>query len=306
VVLLGLTAVLPAASQSPTRCTLGGFVVDPQGLGVPGASVRLALENGDVYFSASNSIGYYTVEFPLPSATTYGLLYVQLHNGQRVLQMIGGTAFRSCRQERNVFVNGNRDVTPGPPVPSGPGVPPPYPGPGAPPPDSLSEVVIYLDPRALPLGGLAPGDQVRLPICVSNVGARGQPIQIDQVNWGAAFLPDQLHLSTPSPILRDFERVLKLEIDYSAGRITYSAASSDPVTLPRWPECTVMAMVDVTARETLQPGDIAWLMSLSGTSARLADQSSPGVATRMTTYVDIVPRLRIYLPIVPRRTAVAP
>ncbi len=297
--LLGLGAAMPAASQSPLQCVMNGFVVDPQQKGVSDATVRLALENGQTFVVASNVAGFYSLEFPLPTAPLHGILYAQRFQDSSLL-MTGAIDFRNCRQERNIFVNSSRAVPPGPEVPPGPGFPPAYPGPSDAPPDVLSDVLVYVDPRSLGLGAVIPGRQVRLPLCISNLGRTSQPISVDQVTWKAGFRSDQIQISALLPTTSPFE-IVNSAIDNNGsnnqGSITYSGSSNTAVILPRWPDCIPLATLDINIDPALQAGDTAWVMSTNGTTARRPPTLGP--VPRMTTYLEVM-NPRVFLPFIAR------
>lgn len=312
--LLGLLVMAGAigvgAWSQQISCRVEGFVVDPQGRGVPNAEVWLNLEGREPIPNASNQLGYFLFRpVDVASETVRGSIYARLGGGTP--QMVGRVDFRRCRLERNVFVNANPDpaYTPGLPVPTpGPGIPPPYPAPATPPPPALVDAVIMVDPGPLTQGGVTPGSTVTLPLCVARREGSQQEIQIDQVAYVGAFNPSEIQVSPPEKDTTRFDIFRESTSDnrvgtvpYS-GRVTYSAWSNQPVDLPVLPNCVRIASITLTASRSLTPGSKTVLVSMDGTKMRLAS-SSEGLVTRGATYLDILPMPHVYLPIIMRNNA---
>ena len=165
---------------------------------------------------------------------------------------------------------------------------------------------MYLDSGVLPAGGLTPGSRAWLPLCVSNADLRHREIRLDRVRYEALFDGNQLHFVGLTPDPKAFEVVIERQVDNVEGKLVYSAASAEPVTLPHWPTCLPIAWVQVRAGSLMQPGDVAVVLGSGGSVVREAVTLQEGQATRSGTYIDIVEWLRVYLPVVTRSAGIAP
>jgi len=155
-------------------------------------------------------------------------------------------------------------------------------------------------------GGLTPGSQAQMRLCVSKTGPRHPPLNLDRVRYEARFEFDKLYFSDLRPDTSAFESVWELKIDNKRGLLIYDATSQDPVTLPLWPECQTLARVQVEAKETARPGMVATVLGDQGSVVRQAVTLLEGDATRSGTYVDILQEFLVYFPIVELGGVISP
>jgi len=284
-----------ARTRGADTCTLTGHVVDLYGYGVVGATVNIYLSGGDSFQSTTDNLGSYAFSFPTSSLGERAALFVQLGEAEPVFA--GHAVFRGCRSPRNVLVNAATvEVTPGPALPPGPGIPPPYPPPVGPPPDAVADAVVYLDPGVVPTHRLAIGDIVRLPLCL---GQRpGPAVSVERVQYRSAFDPRMLRVLNINPVTGTLGQTDVASFDNLNGELIYAARSTVPAALPPLTGCAQIAEVDVQVVGNFAPGDMIIVASLDGTKMWVANSDQPAAPRRTTTYLDIVPpAVRLYLPI---------
>jgi len=284
-----------ARTRGADTCVLTGYVVDLYGYGVVGATVTIYLPGGDHFQATTNNLGAYALSFPNSSLGERAALFVQLEETELVFA--GHAVFRGCRSPRNVLVNAATvELTPGPALPSGPGVPPPYPPPVGPPPDAVADAVVYLDPSVVPTDRLAIGDVVRLPLCLSQ--RDGPAVSVERVQYRSAFDPSLVRILNINSVTGTLGQPDLASFDNLDGELIYAARSAVPAALPPLTGCAQIAEVDVQVVGNFAPGDMIIVASLDGTKMWVAGSDHPATLRRTTTYLDIVPpAVRLYLPV---------
>lgn len=304
VVGIGVFAAAANAQATPS-CTLSGYVLDPQGRGVPGATVILKLSGRP---SASQVVsgldGSYTLALQPPALTAQdaGYLYTQLPVGGETL--VGAVNFKNCRARRDIFTSTPPDsgYTPGPTPAVPPPVLPAYPAPGQPGP-ALAKSLAFFDLTALQRGGVSPGDNFALPICVAAFDA---PLpQISKLAFIAEFDPATVRIRgfrpipgspfSNNPVRATFERVTLGGRE--RGRIWYEVDANNLVELPLLPNaCLRVVDVEMQALSNLRPGDSVGFSTVRGVQANPQGEVDPSMRiggldqaiARSTTYVDIL------------------
>lgn len=295
-----------AGAQHTPACTVSGYVLDPQGRGVPQATVTLKLSGrASASQVVSDLDGSYALEVQPPALTAQdaGYLYTELPLSGEVL--VGAVHFKNCRIRRDIFTNTPADAayTPGPTPPAPPPVPPAYPAPGAPS-AALAKSLAFFDLTALPRGGVSPGEHFSLPVCLAAFDA---PLpQVSKLTFIAEFDPARLRVKgfrpivgapfSNNPIRATIER--EMVQGRERGRIWYEVPASGLVELPQAPSaCLRVVDVDMEAIAAgVQPGDSLGLSTVRGRTTNPVQDVDPSLRiggfeqplARTTTYVDIL------------------
>lgn len=272
---------LPAFSRTATLCSVSGYVTDQDGRALADAQVMAVLPGGTTVETTTDASGAYSLNYETPDPAARVSLYAQA-SGEMWL-LTANANFASCRAQRNLFTGIRPDlITPGPTVPAGLGVPPPYPPPPRP---TAADPQIILDSRPL-TAGLSVGEIASLPICLysrsGDFGSTGQVI------YRAHFDPGVLRVLKVTPMTGDFETVDSLGFDNLEGQIVYAARSEDAVALPTEPSCRTVATVDLQVLSTRLQANTALVISVRGTAIGMPN-STAGAVTRTTTYIDVRP-----------------
>ncbi len=309
-VALALAAILAvglaARAQDQTGCEMSGYVLDPQGRGVPRAEVELKISGrSGSNFTRTELDGSYVVQIPAPILQEAGYLYTILR-GNDTLITVGQANFKRCRTRRDIFTNDPRPVDrlPGPTPPAPPPVLPAYPAPDAPA-DGLEGAVAFFDLTALPRGGVVPGDSFKIPICVASFTSRAP--QVSALTFVGEFDPTQLRVAsdairtvrvTPNQQVREASISYQTTGGRQRGRILFSVDFNGLVSLPILPTpCTSVAEVEMQAlawngATGLRPGDTVGLSNVKDTvrginpTMRLGGVDGP--IARATTYLDVL------------------
>ncbi|MFN8482147.1 MAG: hypothetical protein U0768_03675 [Anaerolineae bacterium] len=297
-------ALVGVYAQGTGSCSMEGYVLDPQGRGVPLADVILKVSgrDGDIRVQ-SDFFGHYQIELPLLIVQQTGYMYARLASGDVI--MIGAINFKRCRDRRDVFTNqpSGAGYTPGPTPAVPPPIPPAYPAPDAPLP-SLANALAFFDLTALSRGGVSPGESFSLPICIA--AFTNSVPQVSKLTFIAEFDPAKVRIRRITRLPSDpFTGQPQVSYGISPepiggrirGRIYYVVDSTSLVELPALPRCTRLAAVEMEAiTETNQPGDT---LGFSTVKAALPDSFNPvntsmriggieGPIARTTTYVDVL------------------
>ena len=296
-----LAVGLAARAQDQTGCEMSGYVLDPQGRGVPGAEVELKISGR----AGSNLVrtgldGSYVVRIPAPILQEAGYLYTIVRTDQGVAT-VGQSNFKRCRTRRDIFTNDPRPVglPAGPTPPAPPPVLPAYPAPDAPAND-LEGAVAFFDLTALPRGGVTPGDSFKIPICIASFAARAP--QVSALTFVGEFDPTQLQVAsdairtlrvTPNQQVREASISYQTTGGRQRGRILFSIEFNGLVSLPILPApCTGVAEVEMQALSSLRPGDTIGLSNVKDTTRGLNPTMRlggvDGNIARATTYLDVL------------------
>ncbi len=281
-----------------------GYVLDPQGRGVPLADVVLQISgrDGDIRVQ-TDFFGHYSIQLPALILQETGYMYARLSNND--VTLIGAINFKRCRDRRDIFT-GNPSgpgYQPGPTPPVPPPFPPAYPAPDAPLP-SLANALAFFDLTALSRGGVSPGQGFSLPICIA--AFTNSVPQVSKVTFIAEYDPSKVRVTRITRLPSDpFTGQPQVGYGISPepiggrlrGRIYYVVDSSSLVELPALPRCIRLASVEMEAIEaTNKPGDT---LGFSTVKAALPDAFNPvntsmriggveGPIARTTTYVDVL------------------
>lgn len=305
--LLAAVVVFAAAgAQGGGSCTVSGYVLDPWGRAVPQAQVILRLSgraNASQVVSAADGSYSLAILPPALIAQDTGYLYTQLPLTDETL--VGALNFKNCRTRRDIFTNtpSGPGFVPGPTPPIPPPVIPAYPAPNPPAP-VMANSLAFFDLTALPRGGVSPGDNFALPICVA---ASNTPLpQITRLTFIAEFDPTRLRvkgfrvipgsLFSNNPIRAAIQR--ETIAGRERGRIWYEVEASAPVELPLLPSvCARVVDVEMEAiAGAVSAGDTVGLSTVKGLQANPVVEVNPSmriggvdqVIARSTTYVDIL------------------
>lgn len=294
---------LAARAQDQTGCEMSGYVLDPQGRGVPSADVMLKISGRP---GASRVLagldGAYAISVPTPVLEESGYVYVKLPNGDT--SMIGHVNFKRCRTRRDIFTNEpGAGYVPGPTPPAPPPILPAYPAPDAPRP-ALENAVAFFDLTALPRGGVSPGDTFNLPVCMAAFSSPAP--QISKVTFIGEFPPEQVQVA--SDAIRTVrvtagQQVLDARVAYQTvagrqrGRIVFSVEFNGLVNLPELPNtCIRVADVTMFARPKngavgVEAGDTVGFSTVKdseGRSSTMRIGTEEGIIARSTSYLDIL------------------
>ncbi len=321
---LAVTVLVAVNAQSGETCQMSGYVLDPQGRGVPQAQVILKVGGRAVPSSVPTNLdGSYLIQLPALIAQETGYLYARLASGDVIIA--GHVNFKRCRARRDIFTNQptGTGYQPGPTPATPPPVLPAYPGPDAPDPN-VRNAVAFFDLAALPRGGVSPNDEFRLPICVA---VFEEPLrQISKLTFIAEYDPAKVTIQGFEPIPSSPFKDTPIRAEYQTasvqgrdrGRIWYEVETqANLVELPMLPT-TCLPVVNVKMKVTgVQPGDslgFSTIKALSPTTLREVSTSVrygpfEGPIARSTTYLDILTPgeqqdvyKRTYLPLIDKAT----
>lgn len=309
-VALALAAVLAvgmaARAQGNTGCEMSGYVLDPQGRGVPRAEVELKISGRpESNLVRTEADGFYVIRIPTPILQEAGYLYTIVRTDQ-TLVTVGQANFKRCRTRRDIFTNDTRPVPyqPGPTPPAPPPVLPAYPAPDAPAND-LEGSVAFFDLTALPRGGVVPGESFKIPICMASFTSRAP--QVSALTFVGEFDPTQLQVAsdairtlrvTPNQQVREASVSYQTIAGRQRGRILFTVEFNGLVSLPVLPApCTSVAEVEMQALAWngvtgLRTGDTVGLSNVKDTvrginpTMRLGGVDGP--IARATTYLDVL------------------
>ncbi len=307
-VLLGLIAaviaLVGASAQGTAGCSMEGYVLDPQGRGVPLADIVLKISgrDGDIRVQ-SDFFGHYQIQLPALIVQETGYMYARLSSNDVI--MVGAINFKRCRDRRDIFTGNpsGAGYTPGPTPPVPLPVPPAYPAPDAPLP-SLANALAFFDLTALSRGGVSPGESFSLPICIA--AFTNSVPQVSKVTFIAEYDPTKVRVTRITRLPSDpFTGQPQVSYGISPepvggrvrGRIYYVVDSASLVELPALPRCTRLASVEMEAlANTNQPGDTLGFSTVQAalpgginpvnTSMRIGGVEGP--IARTTTYVDVL------------------
>jgi hypothetical protein len=313
--LLAISVFAATSAQNDDNCQMGGYVLDPQGRGVPQAEVILKVSGRTQASRVVTDLdGSYNIQLPELILQETGYMYTRIPSGD--VTVVGHINFKKCRARRDVFTSqpAGEGYTPGPTPPAPPPVVPAYPGPDAPLP-SLANAVAFFDLTVLPRGGVSPGDRFILPICVA---AFASPLpQISKLTFIAEFDPQKVDVKGFKPLAGSpfsnapIRQEIRLEMvrGRERGRIWYEVEAPRLVELPELPApCLGVVGVEMetlvppanqpTSPIGVRPGDTVGFSTIKGldtnslrdvnTSMRIGTFEGP--IARTTTYLDILTR----------------
>lgn len=304
--LVAVMVFVAVSAQGGGSCTVSGYVLDPRGRAVPQATVILRLsgrDNASQVVSAADGSYSLAILPPALTALDAGYLYIQLPLTHETL--VGALNFKNCRARRDIFTNtpAGPGFTPGPTPPVPPPVVPAYPAPNPPSP-VMAKSLAFFDLTALPRGGVSPGDNFAVPICVAAFEA---PLpQITKLTFIAEFDPARLRVKgfraidgspfSNNPIRAAIQR--ETVDGRERGRIWYEVDANAPVELPLLPAaCTRVVDVEMEAiAGAVQAGDTVGLSTVKGLQTNPLVEVDPSmriggadqIIARSTTYVDIL------------------